>query len=55
MLIEECKFSKSIYQKEYNCEPDINCFNVTSNTLKEEEKLTCEGWLTIDECFKALK
>ena len=33
----------------------MNCFNVTSNTLKEEEKLTCEGLLTEDECFKALK
>ena len=33
----------------------MNCFNVTSNTLKEEEKLTCEGLLTEDECFKVLK
>ena len=55
ILKEECKLYKSIYQKEYNCKPDINFFNVTSNTLKEEEKLimSCEGWLT--ECFKALK
>ena len=45
----------SIYHKEYNCKPDINIFNVIRNTLKEEETLTCEGLLTEDECFKALK
>ena len=43
MLIEECKLYNSIYQKEYNCKPDINLFNVTSNTLKEEDKLTYEA------------
>ena len=49
------KFYQSIYQKQYDKTSNIDFFNTPINRLSENNTNICEGILTEEECYNALK
>ena len=49
------KFYQSIYQKQYDKTSNIDFFDTPINRLSENNKNMCEGILTEEECYNALK